>query len=272
VNIQVIGEQISQFVTSYGLNLLGAILIFVVGRWVSRRISLLIEKLLSKSRIEKTLVRFIRNISYYGLFIFFTIAALSKLGIQTASFIAVLGAAGLAVGFALQGSLSNFASGVLLILFHPFKIGDHVEAGGANGIVEEIQIFRTVIISFDNKRIFVPNSKIMSDKITNHTAEDIRRVDLLLGIGYDDDIRKAREILLDIFQHDDRILKDPAPKVIVKELGDSSVNLSARPYVNTEDYWGVYFDMLETVKLRFDDAGINIPYPQRDIHMISEAD
>jgi small conductance mechanosensitive channel len=198
---------------------------------------------------------------------FIIISALGALGVQTASFIAIIGAAGLAVGFALQGSLANFASGVMLIIFRPFKSGDYVEAGGTSGSVEAIQIFNTTLKTPDNKKVIVPNSQITGDKIVNYSAMDKRRIDLVFGIGYDDNIRQAKEILEKIITEDSRILKDPAPVIAVLELGDSSVNFAVRPWVNTADYWAVYFDITEKVKLTFDENNISIPYPQTDVHI-----
>ena len=195
------------------------------------------------------------------------IAALSKLGFQTTSFVAILGAAGLAVGLALQGSLANFASGVMLVIFHPFKVGDFIEAGNATGVVDSIDIFNTIIKTPDNKVVIVPNSQITGSKIVNYSTEPIRRVDLVFGIGYDDDLRKAKAILEEILQANEKVLKEPAYTVAVSELADHSVNFVVRPFVKTEDYWGVYFELTEAVKLRFDKEGITIPYPQTEVHL-----
>lgn len=264
---QQILEQITDVVSIYGLKIIGSIFIFVVGKWIASFVSKMLKRVLERSTVEKTLITFLKNITYYGLFIIVIIAALSNLGIQMASFIAILGAAGIAVGFALQGSLSNFAAGVLLIIFKPFRVDDYIEAGGAEGVVEEIQIFKTVLRSFDNKKIILPNSKVMNDAIINHTAKKTRRLDLTVGIGYDDDIRKARSVLMEILSGDDRVLSDPAPSVVVKELGDNSVNLGVRPYVDYENYYKLKFDLTEKIKLRFDEEGISFPYPQRDVHL-----
>ena len=199
------------------------------------------------------------------------LAAISKLGIQTTGLIAILGAAGLAVGLALQGSLSNFAAGVLIIIFRPFKIGDVIDAGGALGVVEEIGILVTEMKSPDNKKIIVPNSGIMSGNITNITAKDTRRCDMTFGVGYGDDLDKTQNILMEMLKADERVLEDPAPMVVVSELGDSSVNFAVRPWVKKEDYWGVFFDMQKAVKQRFDKEGISIPFPQRDVHLFQES-
>jgi small conductance mechanosensitive channel len=201
------------------------------------------------------------------LLAFVIIAAINQLGIQTASFIAVIGAAGLAVGLALQGSLSNFAAGVLMLIFKPFKADDFIEAAGIAGVVEEIKIFTTELRSGDNKKIIVPNAKIMGDTITNFTAKDTRRADFVFGIGYDDDIDKARRVIMEIIERDERALKDPAPVVLVSELGDSSVNLTVRAWAKLSDFWPFQFDTIEKVKKRFDAEGITIPFPQRDVHI-----
>jgi len=260
-------ERLVELITVYGVRILGAVVIFIVGKWAAGLLSKFLHRILRRSAVEKTLSKFLKNITYYGLFAFVIVAALSNLGIETASFIAVLGAAGLAIGFALQGSLSNFASGVLIILFKPFKVDDHIEAGGAEGIVEEIQIFKTIIRTFDYKKVFIPNSQVMNDVIVNHAANKVRRLDLNVGIGYDDDIKKAKSVLEDILSKDERILSEPAPSIIVKELGDSSVNLSVRPYVDYSDYYPLKFALTEQIKLRFDNEGIEFPYPQQDVHL-----
>jgi small conductance mechanosensitive channel len=198
------------------------------------------------------------------------LAALSTVGVQTASFVAVLGAAGLAVGLALQGSLANFAAGVLLILFRPFRVGDVVEAGGVMGKIEEVQIFTTHFCSFDNKAIIVPNAQITGGTITNFSAKPTRRVDLVFGVSYSDDLSQVKKVLEEILTQDDRVLEDPAPVVNIASLGDSSVNFNCRPWVKAEDYWDVYFDLMKTVKERFDAEGISIPFPQRDVHLFRE--
>ena len=202
-----------------------------------------------------------------SLDVFLILAALGLLGIQTTSFIAVIGAAGLAIGLALQGSLANFAAGFLLIIFRPFKVGDYIEGGGTAGTVEAIQLFTTQLASPDNKTIIVPNSKMTGDNIVNFSTKGTRRVDMVFGIGYEDDIDKARNIITEILSQDERILQEPAMKIAVSELADSSVNFIARPWVNAADYWNVYFETTEKVKTQFDAEGISIPYPQRDVHV-----
>jgi small conductance mechanosensitive channel len=251
----------------YGPKILIALVIFVVGRWIAKGFRKLTNRVLEKKNIDLTLVRFVGNLTYIILLTFFVVAALGQLGIQTTSFIAIIGAAGLAVGLALQGSLANFAAGFLMILFRPFKVGDFVEGAGVAGTVEEISIFTTQLKSPDNKTIIVPNAKISGDNIVNYSTKGTRRVDMVAGIGYECDIDKAREILEEIVTSDERVLKDPAHKIGVVELADSSVNFVVRPWVNTSDYWDVWFDMTEKIKKRFDEAGISIPFPQRDIHV-----
>ena len=267
MNFNNIIPNLQAFAALYGLKIVAAIVIFVVGRWVARALRNVAKKMMAKGDVDETLISFVGNLTYITLLAFVIIAALNQLGIQTTSFIAVIGAAGLAIGLALQGSLANFAAGVLMIIFRPFKAGDYIEGAGVAGVVEEIQIFATQLKTPDNKKIIVPNAKMMGDNITNYSANDTRRVDMVIGVGYGDDLKKVREILEDILAKDDRILEDPAPTIGVLELGDNSVNFAVRPWVKTEDYWGAYFDVTETVKRRFDEEGISIPYPQRDVHL-----
>ena len=261
---------IQEWIAVFGLRVIAAIIVFVIGRWAAKLIKGVIEKLMNKSSVDPTLVTFVGNLTYVVVIAFAVLAALAKLGIQTTSFIAIIGAAGLAVGLALQGSLANFAAGVLLIIFRPFKVGDVVEAGGAMGTVEQIQIFTTQLKTPDNKTVIIPNAKVTSDNITNISAKDIRRVDMVFGIGYGDDIDKAKSTITDVLSQDDRILKDPEVTVAVVELADSSVNFAVRPWAKREDYWGVFFDTTEAMKKRFDKEGIRIPFPQQDVHLIQE--
>lgn len=270
VNIDKIVETVSLYASTYALKIVAAIIILLIGKWVSRKISRLVSKLLHKNNIDVTLINFLENIVYYTLLVVVAIAALGQLGINTTSFLTIVGAAGLAIGLALKDSLSNFASGVMLILFRPFRIGDVVNAGGVLGKVDSITIFNTVLNTPDNQRVIVPNSSITSGVITNITANPTRRVDLVMGIGYDDDIKKAKGIMEQIIKDDDRILTDPAPTIAVSELADSSVNFVVRPWVKTDDYWNVYFDLTEKIKTTFDKEGISIPYPQQDVHMYTE--
>jgi len=260
-------DNLINYVSVYGLNILAALVIFVVGRWLARVISNLLEKVLKTRNVDSTLASFLKNLVYYVLFIFVLLAVLAKLGIQTTSFIAVLGAAGLAVGMALSGSLSNFASGVMIVLFKPFKLGHFIDAGGAKGVVQEIKIFSTVLSSPDNVRIIIPNSQILSGNIDNYSVNPTRRVDLVVGVSYEDDLQKVKTILQEVVSSDSRVLQDPALTVAVSELGDSSVNLVVRPWVNNGDYWPVYFDLTEKIKLELDKNGVSIPYPQRDLHI-----
>lgn len=265
-----IWETLSAWAAVYGLKILGALAILVIGRIAAGIIASAISKLLKKSSTDETLSTFLINLTRISLMTFIVIAILGTLGVQTASFVAIIGAAGLAIGFALQGSLANFASGVMLMIFRPFKRGDYVEAGGTSGSVQEIGIFNTTLHTPDNKKIIIPNGKITGDSITNYSSQESRRIDMVFGVGYGDDIKLAKETLEQILKEDPRILSDPAPIVAVSELGDSSVNFVVRPWVNTSDYWGVYFDTTEKVKLTFDSKGISIPFPQRDVHLFQE--
>ncbi len=259
--------KLQEFATFYGLKIIAAILIFIIGRWLAKMIKNLIVKVMKKGEVDATLTSFVGHLTYVALLTLVVIAALNQIGVQTTSFVAIIGAAGLAVGLALQGSLSNFAAGVLMILFRPFKVGDYIEAGGTAGTVEEIQIFSTILITPDNKVIIVPNAKITGDNIVNYSAKDTRRMDLVFGVGYGDDLQKVKDILQDILQNDPRVLKIPQPMVGVLELADSSVNFAVRPWVKSSDYWPLFFDLKETIKKRFDAEGISIPFPQQDVHL-----
>jgi small conductance mechanosensitive channel len=267
VDFSNVTAKIYELLTVYGMRVVAAIAILVIGRWIAMSVRNLISRLMTKNRVDETLNKFVTSLSYVALLAFVVVAAVNQLGIQTTSFVAILGAAGLAVGLALQGSLSNFAAGVLMILFKPFKVGDFIEGGGATGVVDEIQIFTTQISTVENKTVIVPNSKMMSDNIINYSAKGLLRVDLVFGIGYGEDIDKARQVIQQVAISDARVLKDPAPVVLVSELSPSSVKMTLRAWSNASDYWGVYFDTIETVKKRFDAEGIRIPYPQQDVHM-----
>lgn len=262
--------KIKEIVMIYGLKILLAIVIFVLGRWVAKFAKKIIVNLMEKGGVEKTLISFTSNLIYTLLFAFVIIAALSQLGIETTSFVALLGAAGLAVGMALQGSLSNFAAGVMMVIFKPFKVGDVIDAGGTIGLVNEIGIFTTILKTPDNKTIIIPNAKVTSGNIINYSAEDKRRIDLVIACGYKDDIKKVKTVLMEILEKNEKILKDPAPVVALSELAESSINFVVRPWVNTADYWDVYFDIMQNVKLRFDEENISIPYPQTDVHLFQE--
>ena len=256
-------ESIMQIIINAGI----ALAILLIGLWIAKRIKNIAASVMEKRGVDPLLASFSSSIAHILIVVFVVIASLGQLGIQTTSLVAVLGAAGLAVGLALQGSLSNFASGVIIIALRPFKVGDFVEAGGVSGVVEGIQIFSTSMRTGDNKAIIIPNSAITGGTIPNFSAKDTRRVDLVFGIGYNDDIPTAKAILQRLIDEDDRILKDPAPVIAVGELADNSVNIIVRPWTSTADYWGVYWDLTEKVKLTFDKEGISIPYPQRDVHL-----
>ena len=260
--------QIAQtLVTEWGLRLVYALAIFVLGRWLAGLLIGLAEKAMRRAEVDATLVGFLRNIGFALLMVFVVLAALNQLGIQTASLIAILGAAGLAVGLALQGSLSNFAAGVMMIVFRPFKVGDYIEAAGTAGTVQEIMLFNTRLLTPDNREIWVPNNSVTAGNIVNYSAQQTRRVDMVVGVGYGEDLARVRAVIDEVLAADARVLKDPAPTVAVAELADSSVNLVVRPWVAAADYWAVKFDFTETIKRRFDEEGISIPFPQRDVHL-----
>lgn len=257
---------------STGPNILVALAILFFGRWLVKWISYLIKKALVKAGMDETLTRFLDKLIYYTLLTAVIIAAVDQVGIKTTSFIAILGAAGLAVGLALKDSLSNFASGVMLILFHPFKVGDAINVAGVTGTVQRIDIFSSILTTPDNQKIIIPNSKITTDIITNITANTTRRIDLIIGISYDDDVKKAKVALEDIIKSDTRILSDPAPTIALGELGASSLDLVVRPWVKTEEYWAVRFDLTEKIKYTFDEKDITFPFPQQDVHIYQHTD
>ena len=246
--------------------LISAVLILIIGKIVADILKKITISLMTKSKVDHTLIGFTTSLGHATVMVIIVIAALSKLGFQTTSFVAILGAAGLAIGLALQGSLSNFAAGVLMIVFKPFKVGDFIEGGGVTGSVEDISIFTTIMTTPDNKKVIVPNAKMSSDNIINFGANGTRRVDLSAGISYSDDMQKTKELLLTMLKKDSRVLKTPAPVVGVTELGDSSVNLVVRPWCKAADYWDVHFDMTQAIKETLDANDISIPFPQRDIH------
>lgn len=256
-----------EWLASFGLDLLGAILIFLIGKMVAKWLTKLLRRALSTDRLNQTLVSFLCNLAYFGLLTVVILAALNNVGIQMASFITILGAAGLAVGLALQGSLSNFAAGVLLVFFQPFKVGDVITAAGEFGTVEDIQIFCTILVTPQGHTVIMPNSSVAGGNITNFTRKGRIRVDMTIGISYDADIRTAKAIIEKIVAEDERVLKDPAPVVAVKELGDNSVNFACNVWAAPSDKWGIWFDVHEKVKYAFDEADIGIPYPQRDVHL-----
>jgi len=258
---------LSENAADWAIQIVIAIAIFVVGKYIARKLSNLLEKGMRKAGTDPLLIGFIGNVTYGILLVAVVLAAVDSLGVNVTSLLTIVGAAGLAVGLAMKDSLSNFAAGVMIIIFRPFKIGDYIQAGGTAGSVDEIGMFATLMHTPDNQRIIVPNSSIIGGNITNVSALPTRRIDLVFGISYDDNIGQARDIIKAVIDADERLLKDPAPVIVVGELGDSSVNINVRPWVNSPDYWAVRWDLLETIKVRFDEAGISIPYPQRDVHM-----
>lgn len=264
-------DKVVDGLAQYSMQILAAIVILVVGLWLAKKIKAVFVSALNKKEVDPTLIGFFSSTLHGGLVLFIVIAAIGKLGVQTTSFVAVIGAAGLAVGLALQGSLSNFASGVLLILFKPFKVGDFIKAGGEAGVVVEVGILTTEMKTPDNIKIILPNSAIMGGSITNVSAHPTRRVDMVVGVSYGDDLNKAKQIMEDLLAADERVLKDPAPTVAVSNLGDSSVDFVVRPWVNSADYWAVKFDFTQAVKEKFDAEGVSIPFPQRDVHLFQES-
>lgn len=257
--------------TQFAINVVVALAVFLVGKWVANILSRFCNRLMKQAKVDETLARFLSNIVYSVLLVIVILAALSELGINTTSLAAVLAAAGFAVGMAFQGTLSNFASGVMLILFKPFRVGDYIEAAGTAGIVEEIQIFTTSLRTGDNIAIVVPNVHITGGTIRNFSIKENRRIDLVAGCGYDDDLKAVKSFLEDLVRGDARILTDPAPVVAVSELADSSVNFVVRPWVKNADYWATRWDLTEQIKLGFDERGFTIPYPSRDVHLYNEA-
>ncbi|EKM30295.1 small-conductance mechanosensitive channel, partial [Vibrio harveyi] len=251
----------------YGVNIISALLILFIGNIIVKAVANSVSKVLEKKKMDKAVVEFVNGLVRYLLFVIVLIAALGRVGVQTASVVAVIGAAGLAVGLALQGSLSNFAAGVLIVAFRPFKSGDYVEIGGVAGSVEAIQIFQTVLKTPDNKMVVVPNSSVIGGAITNYSRHATRRVDLVIGVSYSADLKQTKQVIRDVLEKDERILKDPAIQIGVLALADSSVNFVVRPWCKTADYWDVYFDSTQAIKEALDEAGIEIPFPQMDVHL-----
>ncbi len=260
---------LSQYIIPWGIKFVSAILIYIIGRWIARLIVKSVVKIMSKSNVDASLTKFAGNIISAVLTIFILIAAIEQLGVDTTSIMAVFAAAGLAVGLALKDSLSNFSAGIMLIMFKPFKLGDLVTAGGSTGVIEDIQIFNTVMRTGDNQEIIIPNGHIYGGSIINISARETRRIDLIIGIGYDDNIGISKQLIEDIISKNTLILTDPAPTIMVLNLGESSIDIAVRPWVKTADYWIVRADLLQTIKETFDEKGISIPYPQRDVHMIT---
>ena len=254
----------------FGMKAVIALVIFFVGRMIARLVTKGLHNLMQSQEVDKILETFVCNLAYWALMIFVIIAAINQIGVQTTSLIAVMGAAGLAIGLALQGSLANFAAGVLIVMFRPYRVGDFVEAAGISGVVLQVQILTTILKTGDNKQIIVPNGQIMNSIITNYSANDTRRVDMTVGVSYDDDLDKVRSTIQQLVNADDRILKDPECLIAVSALADSSVNFTVRPWVKTADYWGVTFDLTEAIKKRFDKEGISFPFPQQDVHIYKQ--
>lgn len=264
--------RILDLIFQYGPKLIAAIVILIAGKFFAKIVRSTVRRVLQKSKVDELLISFVSSLSYMAMLAFVIIAALNQLGIQTTSFVAIIGAAGLAIGLALQGALSNFAAGVLMLIFRPFKNGDYIEGGGVSGTVEQIQIFTTELLTPDNKLVIIPNSNMMGGNIVNYSANKVRRIDLVIGVSYSDDLQKVKKVLSDIVAAEPLLLKDPAPTIAVAELADSSVNLVVRPWVKTQDYWKQRFELIENIKVGFDKAGISIPFPQRDVHMIDKQD
>ena len=267
IQINSVAEQLTVFLAEYGLSLIGAVAILIAGKIVAALLRRLINRLLSRLKTDPAIVSFSGTLVYVLVLLVTVVAALSNLGVEMTSFIALIGAAGLAIGFALQGTLANFAAGVLILIFRPFRVDDWISAAGVLGRVSEIQIFETILITADNIRISVPNGKVYGDVIQNITTLGTRRCEVEVGISYSSSIKKAHEILMDLCRKDERVLEDPAPQVVVFELGDSSVNFKVRPWVKAADFWPVKFDLTRKIKETFDEQGIEIPFPQRVVHM-----
>jgi small conductance mechanosensitive channel len=259
-------ERLADWSVGFAPSLVGALLTLIIGLWLARLLTRGVRAMLGRAKVDEALTQFLGNLVYYALVALVLVAAAGKLGVQTTSFVAVLGAAGLAVGFALQGSLGNLAAGVMILLFRPFRVGEFIEAAGQMGTVKEMGVFATTLATPDNRKVIMPNSAITGGSIVNFSAYDTRRVEVVFGIAYDDDIAKARGIIQDVISKDARILPDPEPAVVVGELADSSVNFKTRVWTRTADFWGVHFDLIEKVKLAFDADDVTIPFPQRDVH------
>ncbi|OQQ05524.1 mechanosensitive ion channel protein [Vibrio splendidus] len=257
----------SDLFIQYGVNIISALIILFIGNLIVKAVANSVSKVLQKKKMDRAVVEFVHGLVRYLLFVIVLIAALGRLGVQTASVVAVIGAAGLAVGLALQGSLSNFAAGVLIVAFRPFKSGDYVEIGGVAGSVDSIQIFQTVLTTPDNKMVVVPNGSVIGSPITNYSRHNTRRIDLMIGVSYNADLQKTKALLTKICESDERVLKEPGVQVGVHTLADSSVNFVVRPWVNTAEYWDVYFDLMQAIKEGLDNEGIEIPFPQMDVHM-----
>lgn len=270
MNTEQIIEQITPFIFEYGVSIITSIAILWIGLWLTKRISRTLKKLLTKQNVDPGLRGFITSLVSIGLKILLMVVVLGQIGIATTSFVAILGAAGLAVGLALQGSLANFAGGALILFFKPFKVGDFIESQGYKGTVTSIQIFVTTLLTPENKTVIVPNGELSNNSITNYSTSGTMRVDITVGISYDADIKKAKEVALRILKEQKKVLNDPEPTINVAELADSSVNLAIRPWVQTADYWDVYFTTLEEIKYAFDKEDIGIPYPHQVVQIVQD--
>ncbi len=262
-------EALSELVISYGAKVIQAIIVFFIGRFLIKKVIIMTEKMLERENVDKSLHKFLLSLIKVGLQVLLIVTIATMLGAKMASFVAIIGSAGLAIGLALQGSLSNFAGGVLILVLKPFKVGDYIETSSHSGTVDEIQLFYTILKTIDNKNVVIPNSTVSNNSIVNYTANSTRRIDFKFGVGYDDDIFKVKEVLNRIADEHPLILKDPEHQVVLSEHGDSSVNFVVKAWCNAEDYWTIYYEVMEKVKVEFDKQGINIPYPQMDVHMVS---
>jgi small conductance mechanosensitive channel len=267
IDFEAVIQSCIEAISTYGLQILAALAIFIIGRLVANLLTKALRTTMEKRKVEPSLVGFAASLTHAALLVFVVLAALGKLGVQTTSFVAVIGAAGLAIGLALQGSLSNFAAGVLILIFKPYKVGDYVGAGGGEGVIKEIGIFTTTLITLDNKTQILPNSIATGGVIENFSKQGTRRLDLIAGVSYSEDILHVKKVLQDILDNEPRILKDPTPTIGLMEMGDSSINFAFRPWVKVEDYWDLFFELQERIKIRFDEEKISIPFPQRDVHL-----
>lgn len=268
IDFDAIIQKLSETITEYGLNVLAAIAIFIIGRMLANFLTKRVRAIMEAKKVEPSLVGFASSMIHAGLLVIVVITALGRLGIQTTSFVAIVGAAGLAIGLALQGSLSNFAAGVLILIFKPYRVGDYVVAGGGEGVIEEIGIFTTTLITLDNRTQILPNAIATGGVIENYSKKGTRRLDLVAGVSYSDDLAKVKKILQGILDDEPRILPEPTPTIGLMEMGDSSINFAFRPWVKVEDYWDLFFDLQEQIKIRFDEEGVTIPFPQRDVHLL----
>ena len=267
IDFEAIIQSCIEVVSTYGLQILAALAIFIIGRIVATLLTKALRATMEKRKVEPSLVGFAASLTHAALLVFVVLAALGKLGVQTTSFVAVIGAAGLAIGLALQGSLSNFAAGVLILIFKPYKVGDYVAAGGGEGVIHEIGIFTTTLITLDNKTQILPNAIATGGMIDNFSKQGTRRLDLVAGVSYKEDIRHVKKVLQEILDNEPRILPEPKPTIGLMEMGDSSINFAFRPWVKVEDYWDLFFELQERIKIRFDEEKISIPFPQRDVHL-----